>query len=132
MGALRRTLGVFSYYAQWIPMTTRTKLVPSLAPLNPRSFPLCREAEEAFIRLKTEIEKAAVYSIDENVPFMVETDATDAAVAATLNQGGRPVAFFSQTLNASEQLHSAVDKEAYAIVEALRKWRHFLTGRHFL
>jgi len=34
-------------------------------------------------------------------------------------------------LSPSELKHSSIEKEAYAIVEALRKWRHFLIGRHF-
>ena len=62
-----------------------------------------------------------VLTIDSTVPLVVETDASDHAIAATLNQSGRPVAFFSRTLTGSEQRHSAVEKEAYAIVEALRK-----------
>jgi hypothetical protein len=77
------------------------------------------------------IEKAVLTTIDEDVPFVVETDASHHAIAATLNQAGRPVAFFSRTLNNAEQRHSSVEKEAYAIVESLRKWRHYLIGRHF-
>ena len=41
------------------------------------------------------------------------------------------VAFHSRTLSASEQKHTAVEKEAYAVIEALRKWRHLLLERHF-
>ena len=81
--------------------------------------------------LKGDIKHAAVASIDESIPFEVETDASDHAVAATLNQGGRPVAFFSRMLSKSELNHSAIEKEAYAIVEALRKWRYLLLGRRF-
>ncbi|GFW69689.1 retrovirus-related Pol polyprotein from transposon opus [Trichonephila clavipes] len=46
-------------------------------------------------------------------------------------QAGRPVAFFSRTLHAFELRHSSPEKEAYAIVESLRHWRHFLMGKHF-
>ena len=63
--------------------------------------------------------------------FVVETDASESAIAATLSQNGRPVAFYSRTLSASECRHSSVEKEAYAVIEAVRKWRHFLLGRHF-
>ena len=81
----------------------------------------------SFQSLQEDIAKAVVQAIDNNVTFEVETDASEYAIAATLNQAGRPVAFFSRTLNQTEQKHSAVEKEAYAIIEAIRKWRHFIT-----
>jgi len=37
----------------------------------------------------------------------------------------------SRTLSACEKRYSAVEKEATAIIEAARKWLHFLKGRHF-
>ena len=61
----------------------------------------------------------------------METDASDFAIGATLNQNGRPVAFHARTLNNAEQKHSSVEKEAYAVIEALRKWKHLLLSRHF-
>ena len=65
------------------------------------------------------------------MPFEVETDASDFAIAATLNQAGRPVAFFSRTLHGPEALHAAIEKEAQAIIETVRHWKHYLTGRRF-
>ena len=58
-------------------------------------------------------------------------DASDHILSATLNQQGRPVAFFSRTLSGPELKHSSVEKEAAAIVEAVRKWKHYLNGKHF-
>ncbi|XP_054285284.1 uncharacterized protein LOC129001850 [Macrosteles quadrilineatus] len=69
--------------------------------------------------------------INPDLPFTVETDASDTVIAATLTQEGKPVAFFSRGLSHSELKHSSVEKEAYAIVESVRKWRHYLLGRHF-
>ena len=89
------------------------------------------EALDAFQGLKNEVVKSVVGAIDESALFTVETDASDGALAATLNQAGRPVAFFSRTLKASEMNQASVEKEAQAIVEAVRYWRHYLTGRHF-
>lgn len=84
---------------------------------------------KCFEDLKSDILKSSVHAIDSNIPFTVETDASEHSIAATLSQASRPVAFYSKTLNQSEQNHSAIEKEAYAIVESLKKWRHFLIGR---
>ena len=125
--SLNRCLGLFSYYSQWVPhFSDRIKPITSH-----KSFPLSQKASEAFEEMKNIIAKSVVSAIDETIPFEVETDASDVALAATLNQNGRPVAFFSRTLQGSELKQSAVEKEAQAIVESIRHWRHFLTGSHF-
>ena len=127
VSSLRRVIGLFSYYSQWI--KSFSDLIRPL--VQSKSFPLSSEAEQAFQRLKSEIESAVLQNIDEEKPFVIETDASEHAIAATLNQCGRPVAFFSRTLNSCEQKHSSVEKEALAIVEAVRKWRHYLFNKHF-
>ena len=70
-------------------------------------------------------------TIDEHVPFEVETDASEFAIAATLNKNGRPVVFFSRTLQGAEIRHASIEKEAQAIIETIHHWKHYLTGRHF-
>ena len=70
-------------------------------------------------------------AIKDDLPFEVETDASDYAIAATLSQNGRPVAYFSGTLNKTEKCYPAIEKEATAVIEAVRKWSHFLLGKHF-
>ena len=127
MPALRRVIGLFSYYSQWI--QSFSSLIRPLVQVN--SFPVPAAARQAFEKLKAEIEEAVLHHIDEEKPFVIESDASQHTIAATLNQCGRPVAFFSRTLNQTEQKHSAVEKEALAIVEAVRKWRHYLYNRHF-
>ena len=63
-----------------------------------------------------------------NILLVVETDAEMHSLAASLNQAGRPDAFFSRTLSHSEQKWQSFEKEACAMVEALQKWRQFLLG----
>ena len=84
------------------------------------------------LSLKKTIEDAVVTAIDETTPFEVETDPSEVALAATLNKNGKPVALFSRTLQGSELKHASIEKEAQAKVKAVRHWRHFLTGRHFI
>ncbi len=59
-----------------------------------KTFPYTPEAAEAFKVLKKTIKESVVRSIDESARFDIETDASDFEIAATLNQAGRPVAFF--------------------------------------
>lgn len=70
-------------------------------------------------------------AIEDKTPFTVETDSSAFAIAATLSQAGRPVAFYPRTLSDCETIHSTVEKEAYAVVESLRQWRHYLNRRYF-
>ena len=78
------------------------------------------------------MESAALHPIDEGVPFVVECDASETTLSATLNQRGRPVAFISRTLQSSELHYPHVEKEATAIIKAVRKWEHLLARQHFM
>lgn len=125
--SLRRIIGLFSHYSKWI-----SHFSDKIRPLVLcKSLPPTPEVMESFEKLKFDILNSVVVSVDYSMIFTVETDASDFAIAATLSQGGRPVAFFSRSLSDSEKRHSAVEKEAYAIIESVRKWRHFLLGRYF-
>lgn len=124
--SLRRTLGMFSHYASLIP-----EYAAKVIPLARTSFPLSLEGLQAFETIKQNVIDSVVSCIDPKEQFIVETDASENTIAATLTQSNRPVAFFSRILSPAEQRHSSVEKEAQAIVEALRKWRHYLVGKHF-
>ena len=72
-----------------------------------------------------------ISSFADKVPFTVECDASDIIVSVTLNQGGRPVAFMSRTLQGSKRHYPAFEKEATAIIEVVRKWSHLLSRNTF-
>ena len=120
----RRVLGLFAYCAKWI--SNFSEKIPLL--LKATTFSLNSEAINAFnmLKLKSDVELAAFRPIDEGIPFVVECDASETTLSETLNQGGRPVAFMSRTLQGSEMHYPPVEKEATAIIEAVRKWEHLL------
>ena len=80
---------------------------------------------EAFNTLRQDLLNVCLGCINDKEPFTVECGASNFAIAAVLNQGGRPVAFMSRTLNSSECNYSTVEKEATSIIEATRKWAHY-------
>ena len=72
-----------------------------------------------------------VCSFDESVRFDIETKASDFAIALTLNQAGRPLAFFYRTPQGPGRCHLSIEKETQAIIETVRHWKHYLTGGRF-
>ena len=84
---LQRMMGLFAYYARWIPSYSE-KVRPLI---KSQSFPLTDEAILAIKTLKDTLASATLQPIDFAQPLTVETDASEFAVAATLNQDGRAV-----------------------------------------
>ena len=89
---------------------------------------------EAFNYLKSAFASAPILThwIPDR-PIIVETDASDYALAAILSielEDGEihPVAFHSRSFNPTELNYDVHDKELFAIFEAFRIWRHYLDG----
>ena len=49
-----------------------------------------------------------------------------------MSQKKRPIAYFSEKLNEAKRKCLTYDKEFYAIVRALKHWRHYLVGAEFI
>ena len=69
---------------------------------------------------------------DLELPFEVNTDASDRALGGVLVQEVHPVAFESRKLNAVEQRYSAHEKEMIAVIHCLETWKHYLMGTRFV
>jgi len=130
-------LGLINYYRKCIggfsglatPLTNLTKKdIP---------FAFTKECKEAFRKLKEKMVSAPVRAIwDPEKEGILETDASDFAIGATLNQKGddgktRVIAFYSRKMTGPELNYDIHDKELLAIVEALKEWRVYLEGSKY-
>ena len=66
---------------------------------------------------------------DFHQPFNIETDASDYALSAVITQSGHPAVFHSETFNDTVRRYSTYEKELYAILQALKQWRHYILGK---
>lgn len=73
-----------------------------------------------------------LYFPDFNKVFQVVCDESGNAIRAILSQGGKHVAFFSENLNDSKRKCFVYDQNFYAIIQSLKKWKHFIIPKEFL
>jgi hypothetical protein len=104
----------------------------------PRKFVWTKEANNAFLQLKSILTAAPVLTMPEySEEFVIFCDASDIGVGATLAQGGetpqtqRTVAYFSQKLTSCQKRYSVTERECLAVLLAIGKFRHFIQGTHF-
>ena len=64
--------------------------------------------------------------------FQVECDASGSVIRAALSQEDKPIPLFSENLNDSKRKYYVYNQEFYAIVQALKKWRHYLIPKEFV
>jgi len=135
---LRRVLGALGYYREYIPQFAL--IAKPLTDLTNKRAPCIiewrEEHEKAFLALQKRLcSPPALVLPDIGRPYVMHTDASGSAVAAALGQVHdgkveRPVAFASQKLSGSQLGWAIIEKEAYAIIWALNRFRDIVYGAH--
>jgi transposase InsO family protein len=136
--AVQSFLGFINFYRRFIKDFSAIALPLTNLTRKDQPFRWNEDANNAFISLKHRALNAPVLRhINPDLPFIVETDASDYATGAVLIQKDQstgfphPVAFTSKKLNPAESRYATYDKELYAIVRALETWRHHLLSSPF-
>lgn len=97
-----------------------------------RKFQISEAAKESFDKLKLALTTAPLLAHPNfKKRFFVQCDASDYGVGAVLFQkdeesNERPIAFFSQKLNAAQKNYSVTEKECLAAVLSIKRFRPYI------
>ena len=134
---LESFIGLINYYRKFVKnFASTTKPLFDFKTSNDKS---CKELKwtpeliDVFNQICSLIRKATPLAIpNPSLPFKVETDASDAAVGATLIQNGKPIHYSSRLLKKAELRYSTYEKELVAILFALKQYYDCLIGKKFI
>jgi len=132
VSTLRGFLGLTGYYRRFV--KDYGKICRPLHDLlKKNAFIWTEDHTVAFNKLKQVMTTCPVLALpDFTQPFILETDACGSGIGAVLMQSGRPLAFLSKCLGPKAAAQSVYEKEALAMLEALKKWRHYLLGNKLI
>jgi hypothetical protein len=101
--------------------------------LKKKQFLWDDEAQVAFDTLKKVMTTTPVLALPNfTVPFIVETGASDQGLGAVLMQHDKPIAFLSKTLSSNHKFLSIYEKEFWALIMAVERWRPYLQRQEFI
>jgi hypothetical protein len=129
---LRSFLGLAGYYRRFI-KNFGLLCRPLHDMLKKGSFQWTPAQDQAFKAVQQALIHAPVLALPNfTEPFTLETDASGNGIGAVIMQNGRPIAYFSAALCPRNATMSAYEKEALAIIEALKRWRHYFLGSRLI
>ncbi len=136
---LQSFLGLASYYRRFIksfstiahPLLVQSKGKPS------DKISWGEEEDKAFETIRKCLISPPILAYpDFSKEFLLFTDASDYGIGAVLSQVQNEkevvIAYFSKHLSGPELKYSTIEREAYAIVKAVQRFRHYLQDEPFV
>ena len=129
-------IGFASYYRRYVPNFSKiVKPLTARTRMN-KEFNWNQECQNALDQLKEILaERPLLYHVSIARPYILYTDESDVAVGATLVQedeeGEHVVYYLSSALTPTQSRWPIIEREAWAIIFAIRKLKAYLYGARF-
>jgi hypothetical protein len=130
---IRSFLGLTNHFQKFIEHYAEIALPPTDLARKSRRWDWIACCQDASELLKQELTEALLLRTpNEQLPYDVETDASDLGLGAVLLQEGHPVDFESRKLNSAKLYYLTTEKDMLVVVHARRVWRCYLKGADFM
>ena len=129
-------VGLASYYRKFI-QGFANLIAPLIKAAHERILVWNNECQKAFdITRKLLISEPILKLPQFNLPFMLDTDASNYGIGGVLSQEQNneihPIAYFSKQLSKTERNYSTTERELLAIVATIEHFHQFLYGTQFV
>ena len=134
---LKEFLGLSNYYRRFVENYSQiAEPLYKLTRKTSNGFQWNAMCQQAFEDLRQKLTSPPVLAYPMfNLPFIVHTDASDGAIGAVLSQiqegEEHVIAYWSRQLQKAERNYSTIEREALAVVAAVKDFYPYLYGFHF-
>lgn len=124
--------GLASFYRRFVHHFSSI-LAPLTDCIQTGTFLWTPAAVTAFQEIKNKLSSPLVLALpDFSLVFELHCDASKTGIGAVLSQNKLPIAFFSEKISGARFRYITYDIEFYAIVQAIKHWRHYLFHKEFV
>ena len=127
LAELRSFVGLATWFRKFIQGFSRLTLPLTTLTKQNAKWDWSADCQASFEGIKQALSSASVLALPAfDKPFTLVCDASDYGVGAVLMQDDRPIAYESRRFSPAELNYTVSEKEALAVVHALKIWRCYL------